>query len=126
MENPVTPPAPIPEPQPRYRYYEVKKPMLPGSLAALILGISSLAGMSFFGFIPAIIGLSKAREAAEALKQDPDKYSDNSIRMANAGRKMSIAGLILGLLGILVWILYFGLIFWIVSETNHYEPYEYY
>lgn len=126
MENPVIPPVPPMEPPRRSGCNPTGKPMLPGSLAALILGISSLAGMAFFGWIPAIIGLVQAGKASAALKLAPDAYSDNSIRMANAGRKMSIAGLILGLLGILVWVLYFSLIFWLVSQTDHYSGYEYY
>jgi len=125
MENPNTPPGFAPE-TPTYGHPHPKKPMLPGSLAALILGIVSLAGMAFFGWIPAIIGLNKAKEAEEANQMEPGKYCDNSIRMAAAGRKMSMIGLILGLLGILLWVLYFAFIFWVIKESNGHSGYEYY
>jgi hypothetical protein len=101
-----------------------KKENVPHSLSALILGIVALANMAFFGWIPAIIGMNYAKKALQIAEENPGRYSENSIRMAQAGQKMSTIGLILGILGMFVTGLYY---YWIFSRAMHgYSPYHYY
>jgi hypothetical protein len=110
----------------RYAYPHVKKPMLPNALSALIFGIVSLCTMAFFGWIMGIIAINNAKRAIKMAADFPGRYSENSLKMANAGRTMGIIGLIFGLLGIIVWILYFVLIFALVSWTSQHSHYNYY
>lgn len=105
--------------------YPMRKENLPHSVPALIISIVSLATMAYFGWIMAIIALSNANKALKIAGQYPGRYSDGSLRMANAGRNMGIIGLVLGLLGIIVWILYFVFIFALVSWASH-TQYHYY
>ena len=82
--------------------------------------------MAVGGWIVAIIALNHARHANEAIALEPDRYSEGSVRMARAGQKMGKMGLIFGLLGILVWALYFTFIFLIIyyaNSTSHYNHY---
>jgi hypothetical protein len=106
--------------------YVVKKPVLPGSIAALILGIASLSTMAFFGWIPAIIAMKMYKKAQEAYDQNPDKYSETSHNMAQSGNKMATIGLVLGILGMFATGIYY---YWIFSSfmhgMNHYNSIYY-
>ena len=104
------------------QYYYPKKPMAPGALATLILGIVSLSQMAMLGFIPAIIALSQFKKTEEAEMYEPGKYNPTSINMAHAGKKMATIGLVLGILGTIVTIVYY---WWIFSRAMHHEPMYY-
>jgi hypothetical protein len=108
-------------------YYQTgvpyKKESLPNSVAALVFGIVSLATMAYFGWIMAIIALNNAKKALKISEMNPGRYSEGSLRMANAGRIMGIIGLVMGILGVFVWILYFFLIFALVSPLSHHHYY---
>jgi hypothetical protein len=90
----------------------------PGSIGALVFGIVSLSTMAFCGWIFAIVALNLAKKAKAAIERKPAFFSLGSERMANAGHIMGIIGLIFGLLGILVWALYIGLIVFLVSRGH--------
>jgi hypothetical protein len=116
MEEPVYPP------HPPYSYH-LRKPTLPNSVAALVFGIISLATMAWFGWIMAIVALNNARKALQMADEQPGKYNDTTIRMAQAGRTMGTWGLILGLLGIFVWVLYFAFIIYFATMAGDvFEP----
>lgn len=126
--EPYQTPAPIPSGMPGTmgNPYGYRKENAPSSIAALVLSIVSLSAMAMGGWIVAIIAMNHVRKAQSAIDESPGKYSDGSIRMVNAGRKMSRLGLIFGLLGILVWALYIGFIIFIVmmaEQTSHSYPY---
>jgi len=125
MENPVNPQEYNPVPPQWQQNYPPKKEMLPGALAALILGIVSLANMAFFGWIPAIIAFSQYKKAMQALQQDPDRYSTTSRSMAQSGKKMADIGLVLGILGMFVTILYYYFIFSMTFRSHSYDYYNY-
>lgn len=91
-----------------------EKEFLPSSLAALILGIASLVNMSFLGWIPAIIGLAQANNALRLIEENPEPYTESSINMAYAGKKMSMLGLIFGIIGMFVTAYYY---YWIISTS---------
>ena len=91
----------------------------PGSIGALVFGIVSLSTMAFCGWIFAIVALNLAKKAKTAIERKPTFFSLGSERMANAGHIMGIIGLIFGLLGIVVWALYIGLIVYLVSLGHH-------
>jgi cytochrome c biogenesis protein CcdA len=102
-----------------------RKVVLPHSITALILGIVSLANMALFGWIPAIISMNYAKKALQLAEDEPGKYTDTSIRMAQAGQKMANIGLVLGILGMFVTGLYY---YWIFTQAFHhhsYSPYYY-
>jgi hypothetical protein len=103
--------------------YPVKNENAPHAISGLVFGIVSLATMAYFGWIMAIIALNNAKKALSVIEQNPGKYSDVSLRMANAGRTMGIIGLIFGILGILIWILYFVFIFTLITWAT---PHHYY
>jgi hypothetical protein len=95
--------------------------MLPGAIATLVFGIVSLSTMACFGWIMGIIALNHAGKARQAAEESPGKYSDVSLSMSNAGRTMGLLGLIFGLLGILVWVLYFAFIFFVISKAGNFS-----
>lgn len=91
-----------------------EKEFLPSSLAALILGIASLVNMAFFGWIPAIISLNLANKALSAIEANPERYTEQSHNMANAGKKMATIGLIFGIIGMFVTFFYY---YWIITSS---------
>ena len=71
------------------------KPMLPNASAVLVLGILSVISSCFIlGFILGIVGLILAKEGRLAYLKDPDRYSGYGT--LNAGRVLSIIGVVLG------------------------------
>ena len=77
-----------------------KKQTLPNSTATLVLGICSLVFVCFlFGFILGIIGLGISGKSKHLYLQSPNDYSGYGA--LNAGRVMSIIGVILGTILIL-------------------------
>ena len=76
------------------------KQTLPNSAATLVLGICSLVlGFFLFGFILGIIGLSISGKSKRLYLQSPNDYSGYGA--LNAGRIMSLIGVILGAILIL-------------------------
>jgi len=80
------------------------KQTLPNSTATLVLGICSLVfGCLFVGFILGIIGLAISGKSKRMYLQSPNDYSGYGA--LNAGRVMSIIGVILGSIAILYWLI---------------------
>ena len=81
---------------------------LPNATGVLILGICSLVlGCFFVGFICAIIGLALSKQPMMMYRQNPQLYYNYGT--LNAGRIMSIIGVVLGALSI-IWLLVGGLL----------------
>lgn len=81
---------------------------LPNATAVLILGICSLVfGCLFAGLICGIVGLALAKKPTQMYLQNPQRYMNYGV--LNAGRIMSIIGVILGAIT-LVWFIVAGLI----------------
>ncbi len=74
--------------------------MLPNSTAVLVLGIVSIVGVlctqGILGIILGIIGLVLASYPMKLAKQNPDLYTESSIKNLKAGRICSIIGVSLG------------------------------
>ncbi len=85
---------------------------LPYSDLVLAMGISSLVGTLFccgpFGIIFSIIGLIYAQKANTIYKDNPSKYI--GYNNVSVGKVMSWIGLVLGLLMLVFFIIYFGVI----------------
>ena len=80
------------------------KQSLPNWTATLVLGICSLVfGCLFVGFILGIIGVAISGRSKRLYLQNPNDYTGYGA--LNAGRIMSIIGIILGALAILYWII---------------------
>lgn len=80
------------------------KQQLPNSTATLVLGICSLVfGCFFVGFILGIIGLAISGKSKRLYLQSPNNYT--GYRALNAGRIMSIIGVVLGAITILYYII---------------------
>ena len=74
---------------------------LPNATAVLILGICSiLFGCVFAGFICGIVGLALSKKPMMMYQMNPMKYVNYGV--LNAGRILSIIGVILGAIAI-VW-----------------------
>jgi hypothetical protein len=74
---------------------------LPNATAVLILGICSLVfGCLLVGLICGIVGLALAKKPTQMYFQNPQKYINYGA--LNAGRIMSIIGVILGAIAI-IW-----------------------
>jgi len=88
---------------------ENKQP-LPNAVASLILGICSLLfGCVIVGLILGIIGVAISGGSKRLYMQNPAQYSGYG--MLNAGRIMSIIGIILGALMVIwtiVWVAILG------------------
>ncbi len=71
------------------------KPVLPNASATLVLGILSIVlGCGIIGLVLGIIGLVISKEGKELYAKEPDKYSGYG--SLNAGRILSIIGIVLG------------------------------
>jgi hypothetical protein len=80
------------------------KPTLPNAVAVLVLGILSIICSCFIlGLILGIIGLVLSKEGKKAFQQDPDKYEGYGA--LNAGRVLSIIGIVLGGLTLFYWLI---------------------
>lgn len=80
------------------------KETLPNATATLILGICSIVfGCFFVGLILGIIGISISGKGLKMYKDNPELYEGYS--SLNAGRIMSIIGIILGGLYTIYWII---------------------
>lgn len=86
------------------------QPTSGNAIAALVLGICSIALCFSYGLISLICGplaIYFARQADKQIKTG--QFSTSSAGMATAGRVTGIIGLCLGLLGVLVLLLIFGM-----------------
>ncbi len=79
---------------------EGNKLMLPNSTAILVLGIVSIVGVlctqGLLGIILGIIGLVLSGTPMRMYKENPDAYTEASIKNLKAGRICSIIGVSLG------------------------------
>ena len=67
----------------------------PFGVAALVLGIASLVtGCLMVGLVLGIVGLVLANKGIKEVRLAPEMYS--GVGMLNAGRTMSIIGIVLG------------------------------
>jgi hypothetical protein len=85
----------------------------PNATAVLVLGIISIVTSWCYGFLGIILGiiaLAISSSSRRAIKLDPNKYTESSVKNLNAGRIMAIIGLSLGAAFILFVILYFMII----------------
>ena len=81
------------------------KDKLPHSTAALVLGIFSIITCCFNGIpglILSILGLMESKKAINIHNQDPELYE--GIGNANAGRIISIIGIVFSLIGTIMFI----------------------
>jgi len=78
---------------------------LPNSVATLVLGICSLLfGCIIVGFVLGIIGLAISGGSKRLYFQNPNQYSGYG--MLNAGRILSIIGVILGAITLFYYIVF--------------------
>lgn len=76
---------------------------LPNSVATLILGICSLLfGCLFIGLILGIVGLAISGKSKRLYFQKPKEFSGYG--MLNAGRVMSIIGIVVGSISLIYYI----------------------
>lgn len=91
---------------------------LPGASTTLTWGILSIVLTLFccgpFGAIFSIIALSKAKTAEKLYEQSPESYTDYS--NVKTGRILAYIGLALALIGLILLIIYFGVIIALVSS----------
>ena len=94
---------------------EGNKQMLPNSTAILVLGIVSIVGVlctqGLLGIILGIIGLVLSGAPMRMYKENPDAYTEASIKNLKAGRICSIIGVSLGgaLLLMVMLLIFLGL-----------------
>ena len=92
------------------------QPSVPYSTSVLVLGILSIVGCwcwSFPGIVLGIIGLVQAGKGKAAYTQNPNIYSQGSLKNLNAGRICSIIGLCLSgiaFIGIIIQIFMLGIV----------------
>lgn len=97
---------------------------LPGASNALTMGILSVVGTLLccgpFGIIFSIIGLNSAKKAELLYNENPGMYS--GYENVKTGRILSYIGLGLALVGLVLLILYFGIIIAFIStgEFNNF------
>ncbi len=78
------------------------KIVLPGSGAALTLGILSIIFCGGVGIILGIIGIVQANKGEKLLKLNPTMYTEKSINQSKSGKICSIVGL--SLVGVIILI----------------------
>lgn len=85
------------------------KQQLPNAVAVLVLGICSiLFGCFFVGLICGIIGVVMSSKGKQMYQTNPSAYDNYG--MLNAGRIMSIIGIVFGALYVLYYIIFVALI----------------
>ncbi|MBM1106657.1 hypothetical protein JQC67_10950 [Aurantibacter crassamenti] len=98
---------------------------LPGASNALTMGILSIVLTMFccgpFGAIFSIIGLSSANSAKKLHEQDPNRYT--GYENAKTGKLLSYIGLGIAFILLILTIIYFGVIFALVS-ANDWEAFK--
>lgn len=94
------------EEQPLTNNQQIEK--LPNATAVLILGICSiLFGCVLVGFVCGIVGLALSKTPMMMYRQNPQRYINYGV--LNAGRILSIIGVILGAIA-LIWAIIGGLL----------------
>lgn len=80
--------------------FEENKQILPNSTAVLVLGIVSIVGVlcsqGIFGIVLGIIGLVLSGSPMKMLKENPEAYTEASVKNLKAGRICSIIGVSIG------------------------------
>lgn len=109
-----------------------KQQNTPGALAAMILGIVSLSCFVLLNFcycmgslpalITGIIGWVLGKKAIKLYESNPELYKENSLKMAKAGKLMSLIGTILSALSFLVLIVL--LIIFGVASLSEFDTYN--
>ena len=87
----------------------VMQQILPNSTTVLVLGIISIATCWCYGFIGltlGIIALVMSSKALKLLKDNPENYTEGSIKNMKAGRICAIIGTVLSSLYFLIIIVY--------------------
>lgn len=94
---------------------------LPGASTVLTMGIISVVGALVccgpFAAIFSIIGLSKAATAKRVYLDNPGLYS--GYESVTTGRILSYVGLALSLVMLVLFILYFGVIFALITAEQY-------
>ncbi len=107
---------------------EPPQKVTPNSIAALILGISSL-GTSFLygipGIICGVIALSLSANARRKYNSNPGAYTEGSLKMINVGFKTGLIGLILSIILLVAFVSLFVWLFSSVSSGYDYYDYNY-
>ena len=87
----------------------IQKPNAPYAVASLVLGICSLLfGCWGAGLVCGIIGLVLSKKGFAAYNETPGQYA--GFGMLNAGKIMSIIGIVSGALSIVFWIIYVAIV----------------
>jgi uncharacterized membrane protein len=82
---------------------------VPYAIAVLVLGICSLVfGCVFVGLICGIVGCILASKGNQIYQQNPEAYTNYG--MLNAGRIMSIIGIVLGALYTVYYIIFVAIL----------------
>ena len=87
----------------------VMQQILPNSTTVLVLGIISIATCWCYGFIGltlGIIALVLSGKALKLLKDNPENYTEGSIKNMKAGRTCAIIGTVLSSIYFLIIIIY--------------------
>jgi hypothetical protein len=109
-----------------------EKQMLPNSTAVLVLGIVSIVGVlctqGILGVILGIIGLVLASTPMRLMKENPERYTESSMKNLKAGRICSIIGVSLGgaflLLAFLLLLLGLGGFFAILPFLDNFNNFN--
>lgn len=86
------------------------KQPLPNSTAVLVLGIISILGcycVGIVGLICGIITLVLASKAQKLANENPEAYTEGSVKNMKAGRVCGIIGTSLSAIYFIFWIFYF-------------------
>ncbi|MET1259969.1 MAG: hypothetical protein HRT65_11225 [Flavobacteriaceae bacterium] len=98
---------------------------LPGASTVLVMGILSIVGSIAccgpFAAIFSIVGLMKAKSAELMYQQNPGAYSDFS--SVKTGKILSYIGLGLSIIMLVLFILYFGFIFAMITAGEWNDTY---
>lgn len=99
--------------------------VVPKSIAAMILGISSIGGAFMYGIpglVCAILALKFAKTGKKAYEENPSIYKQGSFSFVKTGRITGIIGLILSIVMIVVFVI---IIVAAIIAANSYDSYNY-
>ncbi|MFO7940145.1 MAG: CCC motif membrane protein [Bacteroidales bacterium] len=127
MENTQTPTGQVPEQQPQQSQQIITQMGVPNSTAVLVLGILSIVVCWCYGLpgiVLGVIALVMSGKSAKLVRENSERYTENSIKNLKAGKICAIIGTSLSSLYFFIIIVYLIIIGAAIGTAFTLAPWE--